>query len=313
VCKDLNNLKLKLLFIFVAFGRAALRRAGFLLLWYSGLRGANEGIYMQQYFEGDGYNTPPDIGRDFADRLLLGTRVWFHYLCLRVEADARAYARRREYGPENFAVTSWAMLRNIERCGGRIEISGLDHIRSAVPPFVFVGNHMSAIETFLLPVMILPFADVTFIVKESLLRHFYFGPIMRACRPIAVGRENAREDLVRVLTEGKRILGEGRSLIVFPQSTRSRVFDPATFNTLGAKLAERARVPLIPVALKTDFWEHGRFVRDLGPIHRDRIVHFEFSRPIKPGFAARDAHQKALDFITERLLSWGGEARNAED
>jgi len=267
---------------------------------------------MQQYFAGDSYSTPSDNKRDLADRLFLGTRVWFHSLCLRVEAEARAYARRGVYGPENFAVTSWEMLRNIERCGGRIEMSGLDYIRNAAPPFVFVGNHMSTIETFLLPVMILPFADVTFVVKESLLRHFYFGPIMRACRPIAVSRTNAREDLVRVLTEGRRILGEGRSLIVFPQSTRNRVFDPAAFNTMGAKLAERAGVPLVPVALKTDFWDNGRLVRDLGPIHRDRTVHFEFARPIGPGVAARDAHQQALDFIVERLLSWGGEVRAAE-
>jgi 1-acyl-sn-glycerol-3-phosphate acyltransferase len=76
---------------------------------------------------------------------------------------------------------------------------------------------------------------------------------------------------------------------------------------MGAKIAERAGVPLIPVALKTDFWDSGRLIRDLGPIRRKRKVYFEFSRPLGPGLAAREMHQMALDFITERLLSWGGE------
>jgi len=267
----------------------------------------------RQYFEGDSYSTPPGNRRDLADRLFLGTRFWFYCCYIHVLAESRGFARRGEYGRENWAQASWNVLRAVERCGGRVEITGFDYLRNTPPPFVLVGNHMSTLETHVIPVMVLPIADMTFIVKESLTRHFYFGPIMRACNPICVRRASAREDFVRVLTEGKRILGEGRSLVVFPQSTRRRVFEPALFNTMGAKLAERAGVPLIPVAVKTDFWDNGRIVRDIGPIRRSRTAHLEIGRPIAPGLSVREAHAEALAFITERLLSWGGEVRGYEE
>jgi 1-acyl-sn-glycerol-3-phosphate acyltransferase len=88
---------------------------------------------------------------------------------------------------------------------------------------------------------------------------------------------------------------------------------PAQFNSMGAKLAEKAGVPLIPVAIKTDFWDNGRLVRDIGPIRRERPVHVEFGAPLGPGAPARDTHPKVLDFISQRILAWGGEVASPDD
>ncbi len=263
---------------------------------------------LRQYFEGNGYTTPADRRRSFGDRLFLGSRLWFYLKYIGVLSESRGFVKRNDYGNDNWAWTSWEILDIVEQCGGRVEISGLDYLRSVPKPFVIVGNHMSTLETHILPVMVLPIADMTFVVKKSLTTHFYFGPIMRACRPIAVTRTNPREDLVTVMQEGQRILGEGRSLAIFPQSTRNRIFDPSQFNSLGAKLAEKAGVPIVPLALKTDFWDNGRLCRDIGPIRRERTVHLEVGQPILPGTCpAREAHAQVVAFISERLTSWGGE------
>jgi len=48
------------------------------------------------------------------------------------------------------------------------------------------------------------------------------------------------------------------SVLIFPQTTRDLRFDPNKFNTLGIKLAKRAKVPVIPVAVKTDAWGMGK-------------------------------------------------------
>ena len=48
------------------------------------------------------------------------------------------------------------------------------------------------------------------------------------------------------------------SVWVFAQTTRELLLDPKKFNTLGIKLAKRARVPVIPVAVKTDAWGMGK-------------------------------------------------------
>jgi peptide chain release factor 2 len=61
-----------------------------------------------------------------------------------------------------------------------------------------------------------------------------------------VTRRHPREDLKQVLTEGAEHLAQGRSVLVFPQATRSTSFDPSTFNTLAVKLAARASVDVVP-------------------------------------------------------------------
>ena len=53
-------------------------------------------------------------------------------------------------------------------------------------------------------------------------------------------------------------------------------FDPGAFNSLGAKLAARSGVPVVPIALKTDFSGLGPVVKEFGRIDRTRTVHFRF-------------------------------------
>ena len=173
-------------------------------------------------------------------------------------------AMRNQYDGEAWAQSSEGIAHALESVGCRIEAAGMEHFRSLEGPCVFIGNHMSTLETFVLPSMIQPWKDVTFVVKESLLKYPFFGPVLGSREPI-VGRSNPREDLVAVLEGGEARLKQGRSVIVFPQSTRSSVFDPAHFNTIGVKLAKRAGVPVIPVALKTDAWGNGNLLKDFGP------------------------------------------------
>jgi 1-acyl-sn-glycerol-3-phosphate acyltransferase len=116
------------------------------------------------------------------------------------------------------------------------------------------------------------------------------------------------------MEEGERILrDEGRSIIVFPQATRSPQFAPAEFNSLGVKLARAAGVPVVPLALKTDFHGIGRWIRDLGPVARSKPVHFEFGPAMNVTGNGRDQHAACVDFIVSRLRAWGGEVKEIAD
>ncbi len=77
---------------------------------------------------------------------------------------------------------------------------------------MIIGNHMSMMETLLLPAMIQPINPVTFVVKEALLSYPVFKYIMRSRNPIAVTRTNPRQDLKTVLSEGMDRLEQG----IFP-------------------------------------------------------------------------------------------------
>lgn len=192
----------------------------------------------------------------------------------------------------------------LEASGCRIIIEGLDNVRSQAGPCVYIANHMSTLETFLLPGIIRPHHPVTFVVKKSLTTMPFFGPVMRSRDPVAVGRVNPREDLALVLEEGTKRLKKGISIIVFPQSTRSPVFSRAHFNSIGVKLARKAEVPVIPLALKTDAWAQGKLIKDFGAIKPAIPVHFKFGEPLAVNGNGKKEHETICRFIEQALDSW---------
>ncbi|MCE9614722.1 MAG: 1-acyl-sn-glycerol-3-phosphate acyltransferase [Lentisphaerae bacterium] len=216
------------------------------------------------------------------------------------EALAGTYDGRR------WARSSRATMRLFERCGCTIHIEGAGALAAAGGPVVIVGNHMSMAETFILPGVCLAFREATFVVKQSLLDYPFFGPLLRARHPIAVSRANPREDLKEVLRQGQASLAEGRSVVVFPQATRSATFIPAQFNSLGVKLAARAGVPVVPLALKTDCQGIGRWIKDFGPLTRRLPMHFAFGAPLDPRGQEKATHAAVVSFIRDHLTDWGG-------
>jgi 1-acyl-sn-glycerol-3-phosphate acyltransferase len=259
---------------------------------------------INPFFPGDAYETPADRPRDFQDVLCLGGSAWFYTLLLQEVLRSRAEAVAGIYDDEAWAESSRRVMDILERCGARFHISGLDHVHGLEGPVVFISNHMSTVETMVFPCLIAPFRPVTFVVKESLETMPIFGPVMRSRKPVTVGRENPREDMQKVLNGGAERLAAGISIILFPQSTRQVEFDPEHFNSLGVKLARRAGVPVVPIAIRTDFWSNGRLIKDLGPLRRRHPIHMRFGAPMTVEGNGKAEHQAIVEFIQENLARW---------
>ncbi len=261
-------------------------------------------------FDGNCYlsaaRTPSLFSRLSINLGFYGPMVWIVF-------KAGCKALSHTYDGKAWTHSSEEIARALESVGCRIEVTGLEHFRSLEGPCVFIGNHMSTLETFVLPSMIQPWKDVTFVVKESLLKYPFFGPVLGSRDPIVVGRTNPRADLAAVLEGGEERLKSGRSIIVFPQSTRSTVFDPAQFNTIGVKLAKRAGVPVIPLALKTDAWGNGTCLKDFGPMDAGKTIHFEFGAPMHIETTGKAEHQSISNFIAGRLEDWSHERRELSE
>lgn len=214
-------------------------------------------------------------------------------------------AKRGRFGDAEWLRASERMLRILELGGCRIGIEGTENLGRVGGPFVMIGNHMSTAETFLLARMVLPYRRLTFVVKRSLVEYPIFKHIMRSRDPVVVGRENPRDDLRAVLEGGRERLERGISVTVFPQRTRSVAFDRGKFNTIGVKLAKKAGVPVIPLALKTNAWSNGKRWKDFGPFLPEEAVYFSFGAPLDIGMGDKAVHGAVVSFIEGKLREWG--------
>lgn len=234
----------------------------------------------------------------------------FYRQVLMVVFKASSRAKRGRYDTAEWYKSSLAILHALESVGIKVEITGTDNIRTLDGPCVFLANHMSTLETFVLPVIIGHFKDITFVVKESLIQYPVFRHVMRSRDPVTVGRTTPREDLKAVLEGGTQKLKAGSSIIIFPQTTRATVFDPGEFNTIGIKLARKANTPVIPIAIKSDAWGTGRIIKDFGRIDPSRRVYFSFGEPIWIKGRGSEEHGRVIEFISSKLNQWGIPVKN---
>ncbi|HBE40653.1 MAG TPA: 1-acyl-sn-glycerol-3-phosphate acyltransferase [Bacteroidales bacterium] len=259
---------------------------------------------MHKGYFGSGTYITPEKNLNIADRIFFHTRLYFTLKFARTVLTSRHQAKRGRYGNKEWADSSWYIFRFIERSGGRFHITGMENITKTPAPVLFIANHMSTLETMILPCIISPLRKVTFVVKESLVKHPLFGDVMRSRDPIIVGRTDPRKDLEAVMNGGMELLSKGISIVIFPQSTRNVIFKPEEFNSLGVKLAKKAGVQVVPVALKTDFWGNGKLIKEIGPLDSSKTIYFRFGEPFEVKGTGREENQKIIDFIESWLDEW---------
>jgi len=257
---------------------------------------------MQGYFESTSYSTPEHSS--FLKRIFMHNRIYFTLKYAYIMLKTRKQAIKKLYDTKAWTDSSFFIFRFIEKSGGRFRITGMENITKNEGPVLFISNHMSTLETMVLPCIIAPHRKVTFVVKESLVRHPLFGDVMRSRDPIVVGRTDPRKDLEAVMNGGQELLSNGTSIIIFPQSTRSLEFKPEEFNSLGVKLAKKAGVPVVPIAIKTDFWGNGKVIKELGPLDSRKTIHIKFGEPFRITGNGKEENQKIISYIHESLEEW---------
>jgi 1-acyl-sn-glycerol-3-phosphate acyltransferase len=262
-------------------------------------------IPMQKgYFDSNTYHTPEKKTLSIADKIHLDSRLYFTFKYASIVLRTRKEAIRKVYDTKAWTDSSFEILRFIERIGGIFHITGMENITRSPGSVLFISNHMSTLETMILPSIIGPHKELTFVVKESLVKHPLFGDVMRSRNPVVVGRTDPRKDLEAVMNGGVEVLNNGISIVIFPQSTRNVEFNPEEFNSLGVKLAKKAGVEVVPIALKTDFWGNGKLIKELGRMDHHKHIHIKFGEPFRITGNGREENQKIIDFIKSSLKEW---------
>lgn len=230
--------------------------------------------------------------------------IRFYSNMLRIVCRAARLAKKGIYNDPDWVKSSFGILKAIEKVGTSVHIQNLQALTQVNGPCVIVGNHMSTLETFLLPYLVCPQKKLTFVIKEALVTYPVFKHIMISRTPIVVGRSSPKKDFMTVLNEGVSRIQDEMSVVVFPQTTRMTQFDKTQFNSIGIKLAKRAKVPVIPLALKTDCWGNGSLIKDFGKIDPSKSIYFNFGTPMSIEGNGKSQHEAVIAHIENCLKEW---------
>jgi 1-acyl-sn-glycerol-3-phosphate acyltransferase len=139
----------------------------------------------------------------------------------------------------------WVTFRGFVRLMSGLRGASFEVI--GTPPrdgnYLIVANHPTLFDAVVL-LALFPQADC--IIKHELLRN----PFMRFALSGLDYISNA--DTARMLACAIERLQSGRSLLVFPEGTRSQPGEPVQFHLAAATVAARAGVPCLPVVIRCE-------------------------------------------------------------
>ncbi|MCK9196889.1 MAG: 1-acyl-sn-glycerol-3-phosphate acyltransferase [Syntrophales bacterium] len=127
----------------------------------------------------------------------------------------------------------------------QVSVLGTEYI-STERPQIFMSNHQSDFDIFI----VLAYLPVQFrwLAKKELFRIPVFGKAMKKAGYIEIDRQN-HERAMQNLVEASRKIREGKSVMSFPEGTRSMDGTIKAFKKGMFHLALEAGVPIVPITI----------------------------------------------------------------
>jgi 1-acyl-sn-glycerol-3-phosphate acyltransferase len=127
----------------------------------------------------------------------------------------------------------------------KVEIIGAENILMERPQ-IFMANHQSDFDIFI--VLAHLHGQFRWIVKKELFNIPVFGKAMRNAGYIEIDRQS-REKAMKSLEEAARKIQEGKSVMSFPEGTRSKDGKIKPFKQGMFYLAIKSGVPIVPISI----------------------------------------------------------------
>ena len=175
------------------------------------------------------------------------------------------------------------------RVSGMANLPGLDEQGKPLPAILLV-KHQSQFETFLMP-LIMP-RPLAYVFKKELLYIPFFGWGIARCDMIHIDRSLGKQAFGKVIEQGKRLLGQGTWVIMFPEGTRIPRGKTGQYKTGGTRLAIEAGAPVIPIAVTSaKCWPRKAFIK------RPGVVDVSIGKPI-------DSKGRQADELMAEVQTW---------
>ena len=214
-------------------------------------------------------------------------------LAQRILGASRREAAQRTY--RSFSSLGLALA------GVALDVTGREHL-DAERPAIFVANHQSVLDGFIVPHLVGP--ELTVIGKKEAAALPVIGRVMEAAGFILFDRSSheAGREACRLAAEDIR---RGHSLVIAPEGTRSYTGRLEPFKKGAFHVALETRVPIVPVVIKnaTPLLPPG------GTFVRPGTVAVEILEPVQTAEWTLDSLDRRVQALRGRFL----EALGQED
>ncbi len=134
--------------------------------------------------------------------------------------------------------------------GIRTRVTGWENLPTGqTSAAILLLKHQSTFETFLMPTL-MPH-PLAYVFKKELLYVPFFGWAMARMDMIHIDRSRRSEAFNKVVQQGRRLMGQGVWVIMFPEGTRIARGQKGTYKSGGTRLAIETGAPVIPVAVSS--------------------------------------------------------------
>lgn len=162
---------------------------------------------------------------------------------------ARTGQVQRQRHVINGLVKPWArrLLKHIKLT---VEVSGTENLPPPNEVVVYAANHQSFLD---IPVLL---ANITpppaLLARREIGKVPLLGGWMRQLDCVFVQRDDARAAMA-AFRQADAVLQGGRSLVIFPEGTRAKSNKMGPFLPGAVRIATKAGVPIIPVAISGSY------------------------------------------------------------
>lgn len=168
---------------------------------------------------------------------------------------------------------AWAglgLLLAYQILGIRVAVSG----QRAEGPALYAVKHQAMYETLAMAAML---DGPAIVMKQELARIPVWGWVARRYGVIVIDRAGSAKALRAMMKEARAAVAEGRSVVIFPEGTRTPPGQTPPLRSGFAGLYRAIGLPVIPVACET-----GRVWPRKGP-KRPGTVTFRYGDALPPG------------------------------
>ncbi len=264
-------------------------------------------MFREELLRTGGYRTAPDRKAPVPRKKGWMTTLGFTWSVFSVFPKCAVSEALRRLDTDKWAHYCFASLQKAEKYGTDVLMDGWENRKNYDGPVVYLANHMSTLETVMLPFVLLTYGPIGTVVKQSLSHLPFLTRAAAHMGLIPIGRTSPREDLMTIFNVGCERIAKGISIHIYAQGTRQPVFARKGWSSIGTKLAEKAGVPVVPIAVKTDI-EPTRpgakgWFKDFGTVDPSKTIRISCG-PVLTG-KSKETQQASFDWIKSRLDEWG--------